>query len=141
MPRTDARSKVLGQAVYADDLSLPRMLFVKVLRSPHPHARIRAIKTSAAQKQPGIVAVLTAKDIPGENSMGPIIKDQAILCADLVRFAGDAVVLVAGETEQAAEAALERIEVAYEEIPFVFDTLQALGPKAPGAHAGGKKRT
>src|SRR3970282_2475542 len=105
MPRTDARSKVLGQAQYADDLSLPRMLFVKVLRHPHPHARIRAIKTSAAQKQPGIVAVLTAKDIPGENTMGPIIKDQPILCADLVRYAGDAVALVAGGTEaDAAEA-------------------------------------
>src|SRR3970282_694363 len=100
MPRTDARSKVLRQAKYADDLSLPRMLFVKVLRSPHPHARIRAIKTSAAQKQPGIVAVLTAKDIPGENSMGPIIKDQPILCADLVRYAGDAVALVAGGKER-----------------------------------------
>ena len=137
MPRTDARSKVLGQAQYADDLSLPRMLFVKVLRSPHPHARIRAIKISAAQKQPDIVAVLTAKDIPGENSMGPIIKDQPILCADLVRYAGDAVALVAGETEQAAEAALERIEVDYQELPFVFDPLKALEPDAPVAHEGG----
>src|SRR3972149_3568664 len=102
MPRTDARSKVLGQAQYTDDLSLPRMLFVKVLRSPHPHARIRAIKTSAARKQPGVVAVLTAKDIPGENTIGPIIKDQPILCTDLVRYAGDAVALVAGGTEQGA---------------------------------------
>ena len=137
MPRTDSRGKVLGQAVYADDLSLPRMLFVKVLRSPHPHARIRGIKTSAAKKQPGIVAVLTAKDIPGENSIGPIIKDQQILCADLVHYAGDAVALVAGETEQAAEAALERIEVDFEELPALFDPLEALAPGAPGVHEGG----
>src|SRR3990172_6166963 len=137
MPRTDSRGKVLGQAVYADDFSLPRMLFVRVLRSPHPHARIRGIKTSAAKKQPGIVAVLTAKDIPGANSIGPIIKDQQILCADLVHYAGDAVALVAGETEQAAEAALERIEVDYEELPFVLDPLKALEPGAPVVHEGG----
>jgi CO/xanthine dehydrogenase Mo-binding subunit len=137
IPRRDARSKVLGQAKYTDDFSLPGMLFVKVLRSPLPHARIRSIKTTAARKQPGVVAVLTAKDIPAANSMGPIIKDQPVLCADLVRFAGDAVALVAAETEQAAEIAVERIEVDYEELPAVTDPLEALEPGAPVAHEGG----
>lgn len=137
IPRTDARSKVLGQAKYTDDFSLPGMLFVKVLRSPLPHARIRSIKTAAARKQPGVVAVLTAKDIPAANSMGPIIKDQPVLCADLVRYAGDAVALVAAETEQAAEIAVERIEVDYEELPAVTDPLEALEPGAVVAHEGG----
>ncbi len=137
IPRTDARSKVLGQAKYGDDFSLPGMVFVKVLRSPHPHARILSIKTAAARKQSGVVAVLTAKDIPGEKMMGPIIKDQPILCSDIVRYAGDAVALVAAETEQAAEIAVERIEVQYEELPAVTDPLAALEPDAPTAHEGG----
>src|SRR3970282_1987411 len=104
--RKDARAKVLGQARYVDDLSLPGMLYGKVLRSVHPHARIRSIETSGARSGRGVVAVLTAQDIPGENSLGPIIKDHPILCGDLVRYAGDAVALVAAETEEAAEAAL-----------------------------------
>ena len=137
IPRKDARSKVLGQAKYTDDFSLPGMLFVKVLRSPLPHARIRSIKTTAARRQPGVVAVLTAKDVPGANSMGPIIKDQPVLCADLARFVGDAVALVAAETEQAAEIAVEKIEVDYEELPAVTDPLEALEPGAVVAHEGG----
>jgi CO/xanthine dehydrogenase Mo-binding subunit len=137
MPHTDAMAKVLGQARYADDLSLPGMLYVKVLRSPYPHARIHAIRTSAARKLPGVVAVLTAKDIPGENSIGPIIKDQPILCAEIVRFAGDAVALVAAETEQSAESALERVEVDYEALTAVLDPLEAFEPDAPVVHDGG----
>jgi CO/xanthine dehydrogenase Mo-binding subunit len=137
MPRTDAVAKVLGQARYADDLSLPGMLYVKVLRSPYPHARIRSIKTSSARRLPGVVAVLTAADIPGTNSMGPIIKDQPILCSEVVRFAGDAVALIAAETEQAAESALELIEVDYEPLTAVLDPLEALAPGAPIAHDGG----
>ncbi|MEK7379348.1 MAG: hypothetical protein AABZ71_10595, partial [Candidatus Binatota bacterium] len=73
IPRLDARSKVLGEARYADDLSLPGMLYVKVARSPHPNARIRSIDTSRARNYPGVISVLTAQDIPGEKLMGPII--------------------------------------------------------------------
>ena len=141
VPRTDARAKVLGQARYVDDLSLPGMLYGKVLRSVHPHARIRSIETSGARSCPGVVAVLTAQDIPGENSLGPIIKDQPILCGDLVRYAGDAVALVAAETEQAAEAALARLEVDYELLTPVMDPLAALEPDAPSVHPGGNIAT
>ena len=141
IPRTDARSKVLGQAKYGDDLSLPRMVFGKVLRSPHPHARIRSVDVSRARSHPGVVTIITAQDIPGENSMGPIIKDQPVLCYDFVRYAGDAVAVVAGETEQAAEEALAMIQVDYEVLTPVFDPLKAMEPGAPVVHAGGNVGT
>ena len=137
VPRTDAWSKVLGQARYADDLSFPGLLYGKVLRSAHPHARICSLDVSRARRYPGVVAVITALDIPGENSMGPIIKDQPVLCGDRVRYAGDAVAIVAGETERAAEEALAEIEVDYEVLSAVMDPLKALEPGAPQVHSGG----
>lgn len=135
--RRDARAKALGQARYADDLVVPGMLYVKVLRSPHPHARIRSIDTSRARARPGVVAVLTSKDIPGANSIGPIIKDEPVLCDDVVRFVGDAVALVAAETEYCAEDGLDEIAVTYEPIPAVLDPLKALEPGAPRVHPNG----
>ncbi|MBI2997380.1 MAG: xanthine dehydrogenase family protein molybdopterin-binding subunit [Deltaproteobacteria bacterium] len=137
VPRADSRSKVLGEARYADDLSLPGMVYGKVLRSPHPHARIRSIDTSRAGKCPGVVTVLTAKDIPGQNTMGPIIKDQPVLCSDVVRYVGDAVALVGAETERAAEEALAQIVVEYEALAPVLDPLKAMEPGAPQVHSRG----
>ena len=137
IPRTDARSKVLGQAKYGDDFSLPQMVFGKVLRSAHANARIRSVDVSRARSHAGVVAVITAQDVPGENSIGPIIKDQPVLCHDFVRYTGDAIALVAGETEQAAEEALTLIKVDYEALPPVFDPLKAMEPDAPVVHAGG----
>ena len=126
IPRLDGRSKVLGEAKYGDDLSLPGMLYVKVVRSPHPNARIRSINTSRARGYPGVASVLTPHDIPGKNLMGPIIKDQPVLCGEVVRYVGDAVALVGAETEQAAEEALELIEVDYEIMAPVLDPLKAM---------------
>ncbi len=137
VPRKDARSKVLGEARYADDLSLPGTIYGKVLRSSLPHARIRSIDTSRARIYPGVVAVLTAQDVPGANSIGPSVKDQPVLCADVVRYAGDAVALVAAETEHAAEEALDQIEVDYEALPPVLDPLKAMEPGAPLVHPKG----
>ena len=137
IPRLDARSKVLGEARYADDLSLPGMLYVKVVRSPHPNARIRSIDTSRARNYPGVISVLTAQDIPGEKLMGPIIKDQPVLCGEVVRYVGDAVALVGAETERAAEEALELIKVDYEVLAPVLDPLKAMEPGAPQVHFGG----
>jgi CO/xanthine dehydrogenase Mo-binding subunit len=131
IPRKDARAKVLGEARYVDDLALPGMVYVKVLRSPHACARIRSVDASRARAVEGVVAVLTARDIPGANSIGPIIKDQAILCGDVVRYVGDAVALVAAETEQRAEEALAQLKVDYEPLPAVLDPLMALKPGAP----------
>jgi len=137
IPRLDARSKVLGEARYADDLSLPGMLYVKVVRSPHPNARIRSIDTSRARNYPGVISVLTAQDIPGEKLMGPIIKDQPVLCGEAVGYVGDAVALVGAETEQAAEEALELIKVDYEILAPVLDPFKAMEPGAPQVHSGG----
>lgn len=137
IPRKDARSKVLGVARYADDLSLPGTIYGKVLRSPLPHARIRSIDTSCARTIPGVVAVLTAQDVHGANSIGPIIKDQPVLCSDVVRYVGDAVALVAAETEHIAEEALDQIEVDYVVLPPVLDPLKALEPAAPLVHPKG----
>ncbi len=137
IPRLDGRSKVMGEARYGDDLSLPGMLYVKVVRSPHPNARIRSINTSRARGYPGVASVLTAHDIPGKNLMGPIIKDQPVLCGEVVRYVGDAVALVGAETEQAAEEALELIKVDYEILAPVLDPLKAMEPGAPGIHSGG----
>lgn len=137
VPRKDARGKLRGEARYVDDLSLPGMIYGKVLRSPHPHARIRSVDVSRALKHPGVIAVLTARDIPGANSIGAIIKDQPILCGDVVRYTGDAVALVAAETERAAEEALTRIAVDYEVLPPVLDPLEAMGPGAPKVHPAG----
>ena len=137
VPRADSRSKVLGEAKYADDLSLPGMVYGKVLRSPHPHAHIRSIDTSRARDCPGVIAVLTAKDIPGERTMGPIIKDQPVLCSDVVRYVGDAVALVAAESERSAEEALAQIVVEYEALPPVLDPLKAMEPGAPQVHSRG----
>lgn len=137
LPRQDALAKVAGKARYVDDLALPGMVHGKALRSPHPHARIRSINTAKARACPGVVAVLTAQDIPGANSIGPIIKDQPVLCSDVVRYVGDPVALVAAETEAAAEAALARIEVDYEILEPVLDPLRALERDAPAVQPNG----
>lgn len=135
--RKDAPGKVSGEARYVDDLSLPGMIYGKVLRSPHPHARIRSLDFSRAVEQPGVLAVLAARDIPGANSLGAIIKDQPILCGDVVRYVGDAVAVVAAETERAAEEALAQIVVDYEVLPAVLDPLKAMEPGAPSVHPAG----
>jgi nicotinate dehydrogenase large molybdopterin subunit len=135
--RKDARGKVAGEARYTDDLALPGMIYAKALRSPHPHARIRSIDASRALRHPGVLAVLTAKDIPGANSLGTIIKDQPILCGDVVRYAGDAVAVVGAETERAAEEALAQIVVDYEILPAVLDPLRAMEPDSPAVHPAG----
>lgn len=135
--RIDSWSKVLGLARYTDDLCLPGMLYVKVARSPYPHARICSIDISRARNYPGVVCVLTAQDVPGEKLMGPIIKDQPVLCGEIVRYVGDAVALVGAETEQAAEKALELIKIDYEMLPSVWDALEAMEAGAPQVHFGG----
>jgi CO/xanthine dehydrogenase Mo-binding subunit len=96
--RKDAAAKLLGAATYAGDIRIPGMLIGKALRSEYPHAKIVSIDTSAAQKMPGVHAVLTAKDIPGENRFGLAIKDQPVLAQDKVRMMGDTVALVAAVT-------------------------------------------
>lgn len=119
IPRIDAKEKVLGGAMFTDDFKVPRMLIGKILRSPYPHARILRIDTSKAEKAPGVRAVITAGDVPPVR-WSTTIEDQYILPVDnIVRKIDDPVAAVAAETLEAAEEALELIEVDYESLPIV----------------------
>lgn len=120
-----ARDRVTGRARYATDVYLPNMLYVKVLRSPHPHARVRSIDTKAAEAYPGVAAVITNADVP----KGPGIVRHALSAEPA--YAGEPVAAVAAETEAIAEEALALIKVDYEVLPFVLNPIDALKPDAP----------
>src|SRR2546426_768144 len=111
--KVDATAKVTGVTRFADDLFLPRMLFAKLLRSPHPHARILSIDPSRAASVPGVKAVLTGKDLPIPFGILPVSQDEHALALDKVRFVGDPVAAVAATTEEAATQALDLIAVEY----------------------------
>jgi CO/xanthine dehydrogenase Mo-binding subunit len=133
VPRPDALNKVTGAALYPGDLVRPGMLHLKVVFAHRPHARIVAIDSSAALAQPGVVAVLTAADVP-YNAFGLVDADQPVLCADVVRFEGDKVALVVAETAAAAAAGARLVAVSYEDLPIVSDPRRALEPDAPLVH-------
>ena len=133
VPRGEGSDKVSGRTVYAADVNLPGLLWAKMLRSPHPHARIRRIDTSNAKKIPGVRAIITGEDVKG-HLVGKQIRDMPVLCWDRVRFVGDRVAAVAAETVDAAEEALPLIDVDYELLPAVFDPLEAMTPSAPKLH-------
>ena len=135
--RVDGIAKVTGEAVFADDLYMPNMLFASVLRSPLPCAQIVSIDCSEAKKLPGVKAVLTAKDIPGINRYGAIIKDQQYLAEERVRFVSDPIAVVAAETKELAKQALKKIHVDYKKLPAVFDPEEAMKPGAPQVHENG----
>ncbi|MEI6308273.1 MAG: molybdopterin cofactor-binding domain-containing protein [bacterium] len=133
IPEIYAWAKVTGEAPFTDDLRLPGMLFGKILRSPHAHARIRSINASRALELPGVVTVMTGADTPGIKYVAQI-SDMYPLAIDKVRYVGDSVVAVAAETEEIAQEALALIEVEYEPLPAVFDPCEALLDGAPLIH-------
>ena len=133
LARVDAWAKVTGKALFPGDLSFPQMLYAKVLFSSHPHALIREIRTSKAESVPGVVKILTYKDVP-RNEYGIYIYDQAVLAEKKVRSVGDPVALVVAESPDIAEEARELIEVNYELLPGLFDPFEALKPGAPLVH-------
>ncbi len=135
--RTDAMLKVTGRLDFGADYLQDGFLHGKILRSSHPHALIKSINTKKAKELPGVAAVLTAESVPGRNGFGAIIPDQPVICGDKVRFVGDAVALVAAETEKIAHQALELIEVEYDPLPPVFDPREALKEDAPKIHEKG----
>ncbi|HEY0738062.1 MAG TPA: xanthine dehydrogenase family protein molybdopterin-binding subunit [Herpetosiphonaceae bacterium] len=135
LPRPDALGKVTGAARYPGDLVRPDMLHLKVVFAHRPHARILSIDTGAALAEPGVVAVLTAADVPF-NAFGLIEADQPVLCGDVVRFEGDKVALVVAETAEAAAAGARLVAVEYQDLPLVCDPRQALDPASPLVHAG-----
>lgn len=132
--RPDGRLHGLGQTKFIDDLAFPGMLYAKIKRAGIASARIKSIDTSAAEAMPGVMAVLTGREIP-VNSFGPSFQDQPLLADELVFHAGDGVAAVAAVTEQIAVEALEKIKVDYEPLPAVFDPLEAMKADAHRVHA------
>ena len=126
LPRVDAAAKVTGVAVYADDIDLPRMLHCRILRSPHPHARILSVDASAARRIPGVKAVITGHDLPIRFGIMPVSQDERALEAEKVRYVGDPIAAVAATDEETAAAALDAIRVEYEVLEPVMSIAEAL---------------
>jgi len=138
VPRIDAKSLVTGEAKFTDDIDSPDdILFLATKRSDKAHARIKSIDIGKAEKLPGVVRVITAKDIPGENRYGKIIRDIPVLADEKVLSYSDAVALVAAESYEIALKACDAIEVSYEELPALFDPQKSIEDDAPKLHAKG----
>ena len=147
--RADAWEKVRGRPIYAGDLALSGMLHGRIVRSPYPSARIVRLDARAAAALPGVVAVLTARDVPrnelrmelpgrmAEATAGAVLATQPVLADARVRFQGEPVAAIAAETPEAAAAAADLVAVEYEELPGVYDPLAALAPDAPRVHDTG----
>jgi aldehyde oxidoreductase len=133
-PRPWSLLKACGQADFTADISVPGALELAVVRSPHHHARIKHIDASAAEKMPGVVGIMTAKDIRGTNSVGVAIKDQLLLCDDLAPVLGSPVAIVAAETKQQVLAAAQVVQVEYEVLPRLATPEAALAEGAPEIH-------
>src|SRR5258706_4424301 len=125
-PKPDAVSKVTGRAVYADDMLPARTLHCRILRSPHPHARILSIDTSAARRIPGVVALITGADLPIKFGILPVTQDERALEHEKVRYVGDPIAAVAATEEEIAAAACDAIAVEYEVLDPVMSIDAAL---------------
>ncbi len=137
IPKVDVLEKTLGEAKYGADLPISDPLYLKVVRSPKPHAKILRIEIDEALRVPGVEKIFTSKDIPGKNLVGTINKDQPILASDRVRYVGDPVALVAAKTEEVAEEASKKLAVVYEDLPSITHPEEALQPHAPLIHEKG----
>ena len=126
LPKVDAVSKVTGRAIYADDMLPPRTLHCRILRSPHPHARILSIDTSAARRIPGVLAVITGADLPIKFGILPVTQDERALEHEKVRYVGDPIAAVAATEEEIAAAACDAIKVEYEVLDPVMSIDAAL---------------
>jgi CO/xanthine dehydrogenase Mo-binding subunit len=131
--RVEGAEKVSGQAAYGADVHFSGTLWGKILRSPYPHARIVRIDISKALQVTGVKAIVTGEDEPN-HYQGKSIRDIPVLCWDKVRYIGDKVAALAAESRDAAEDAIHLIEVEYEELPAIFDVLDAMKPGAPVLH-------
>lgn len=141
LERLDAIGKVRGETLYPGDLNRPDQAHMKVVFAGRPHARVVRLDVSRAEAEPGVLLVLTAKDVPN-NEYGLIMPDQPVLCgpgsakpfADHVRFVGDQIAVVVAETEAIASQAARLIEIEFEDLPVVLDPLQAMRDTSPLVH-------
>ncbi len=134
LPRVDGWAKVSGRAQYVDDLSLPGMLFGKLVRSTRAHARLRAVHTERALQLPGVVAAITGTDVPVRYSVFPVGQDETALAVDKVRYVGEPVAAVAAVDEATAEEAARLVEVDYEPLPARMSVEEALAHPEPRIH-------
>jgi xanthine dehydrogenase D subunit len=135
--RPDGKNKVTGEFAYGSDLWMDDMIWGVTLRSPHPYAKIKSIAIGEALATAGVYAVLTSEDVPGENAFGLDHADQPVLAADVVRYAGEPVALVAADHPEVARVAARKIVVEYDVLDPVTDAVAALEPGAPQLHPGG----
>ena len=140
VPRFDAADKVTGQAAYPGDIDLPDQAWLKIVFAGVPHARIVRLETTRAAAAEGVVAILTAADVP-VNEYGLVMPDQPVLCgpgstpqAEVVRWEGDKVALIVAETATQAEAAARLLDIEYEALPVITNTDQALAADARPLH-------
>src|SRR6266498_3142591 len=139
LPKIDAWAKVTGETRFADDLVLPRMAYAKLLRSPHPHARLRRVDVSKAAALPGVLATLVGSELPIPFGILPVSQDEHALALDKVRFVGDPVAAVAALDEEIAEAAGKLIEVDYEVLPPLMSIDEALARPDARIHEYGPR--
>src|ERR1041384_268821 len=135
--KVDERAKCIGQTKFADDIVLPRMLFCKLLRSPVPHALIKRIDVTNALELPGVVAVITGKDLPIPYGILPVSQDEHALCIDKVRFIGDPVAAIAAIDEDTAFDAMDLIDVEYERLDSIASIEDALADDHSRIHEYG----
>ncbi|HEY3167064.1 MAG TPA: xanthine dehydrogenase family protein molybdopterin-binding subunit, partial [Candidatus Binatia bacterium] len=139
--RVDGVEKVTGKAIYTSDVQLPGMAHAKILRSPIAHAKLTKVDASKAREIPGVITTLTRDDIKNFNyKYGATYKDQSIVAVDKVRYVGDPVAAVLADDPATAEAALELIDVEYEELPKVTNIEEATASGAIQVHEGGVAR-
>jgi 4-hydroxybenzoyl-CoA reductase subunit alpha len=134
LTKPDAFAKVSGQTKFADDLALPRMVYGRILRSPHPHARILHVDTTRARAHSGVLAVLTGDDLPVKFGILPVSQDEEALARDKVRYVGDPVAAVAAVDEWTADEALDMIEVQFQPLPAVMSIPEAIAALGEPIH-------
>ena len=137
--RPDAIEKVTGSAIFTDDLVFTNMLFASVHRAGVPHAIVTSINIEKAQQLPGVISVLTWQDIPGEHNHGLVIYDWPVMVGvgERVRYVGDAIAIVAAETQEISRQAADLIEVTYDLQPVISDPVLSRHPESPSLHANG----
>lgn len=135
LTKIDSYTKVTGAAKYADDLTLPRMAYGRILRSPHPHARILRLDVSRARAYLGVLDVITGADLPHTYGIMPTTQDETPFAMDKVRYVGEPVAAVCAVDEETAEEALDLIEVEYEPLPALFSVEEALAHPDNQIHA------
>jgi aerobic carbon-monoxide dehydrogenase large subunit len=140
-PRKEDPKLIQGRGTFTDDVTLPAMVYVSLVRSPHAHARIRRIDAAAARKEPGVVTVVTGKDAEATGVLPVFISVPGLngtkhmpLATDKARYAGDAIAAVVADTRQAAKRAADLVTVDYEPLPVIVDATKALEPGAPILH-------